>query len=527
MNKRNFLITSGSVASIMTLGYGLKEWSENIDLNINYVGMSLGHNIRDKGFESLLNFKKEFSDIVICGSGISALSCAWKLVISGFKGKIIMLSGPEKYGNSSGNMINNEIYPTGAHYLPLQNIESKHTREMLKFFNIIEKDEYSEKPYYNSKYLVFSPMERVLINDEWQEGLYKQSEDSHRFFSYIKSLKNQIGSDNKKLFSIPIAHHSKDTDDLDKLSFKQWLDKNNYMDKSLLAHLNYCCKDDYGTTIEQTSAWAGVHYFAARTGKCSNFNHETIMTWKEGNYFLANQLFNFIKDKITFINASCYKIDKSDMWNILATDGLNNNYQIKTNRVCLAMPLFVANKLFNQSIIDKTLISPYSSWIVANILFKSLPKELYNGIGLAYDNVVEKSDKLGYVFGSNQSLDISRDNKVITSYTSINLGDPKKVREYLSIISKHELKELVLHDLKVSYGTQIFNLIEKIDIHIRGHAMCYPEPGFLNRINYLNNKLIKLEQDNLFFSHSDLSSISIFEEASWHGISVAHKILSN
>ena len=57
--------------------------------------------------------------------------------------------------------------------------------------------------------------------------------------------------------------------------------------------------------------------------------------------------------------------------------------------------------------------------------------------------------------------------------------------------------------------------------------MCYPEPGFLNRIKYLNNKLIKLEQDNLFFSHSDLSSISIFEEASWHGISVAHKILSN
>ena len=28
--------------------------------------------------------------------------------------------------------------------------------------------------------------------------------------------------------------------------------------------MNYCCRDDYGATTDQHSAWAGIQYFASR-----------------------------------------------------------------------------------------------------------------------------------------------------------------------------------------------------------------------------------------------------------------------
>jgi hypothetical protein len=29
-------------------------------------------------------------------------------------------------------------------------------------------------------------------------------------------------------------------------------------------YMNYCCRDDYGATTNNTSAWAGIQYFASR-----------------------------------------------------------------------------------------------------------------------------------------------------------------------------------------------------------------------------------------------------------------------
>ena len=105
--------------------------------------------------------------------------------------------------------------------------------------------------------------------------LPKEDADSKRFFDLIGRLKQAYGDDGKKIFAIPIALSSIDETwrKLDHLTFQQWLDQEGYHSPELLWYLDYCCRDDYGQGIAQVSAFAGLHYFAARN------NAETVLTW--------------------------------------------------------------------------------------------------------------------------------------------------------------------------------------------------------------------------------------------------------
>jgi len=58
-------------------------------------------------------------------------------------------------------------------------------------------------------------------------------------------------------------------------------------------HVEYGCRDDYGTTLETTSAWAGLHYFASRDPE------GLIFTWPEGNGWLVRHLLSRIGERVT------------------------------------------------------------------------------------------------------------------------------------------------------------------------------------------------------------------------------------
>jgi hypothetical protein len=527
MNRRDLISIAMGIPAI----YGISKYvsyksTSGIQINLHYRGMAEGHLIRDGHIIAPEKQKEIQSDVCVIGSGISGLTCCWKLLSSGYKGNIVLVTGGELFGNSSDIKIENSSYPTGAHYLPLQNEESFHTRELLKFFDIIKSEEFSLKPNYNENHLVFSPMERVLYEKEWTEGLYKKTETSVRFFEFIDTFKNKIGSDGKKLFSIPLPLSSIDGLYLDKISFKDWLIENNYIEESLWDYLDYCCRDDYGTNISITSAWAGIHYFAGRTGKCANMEEETILTWKNGNAFLAQKLFDYIRNKITVIEGSAYKysIDKKN----ISVANLKNAefYSIKTKNTVFATPLNIINHICDTPILKKEILPDHSVWVISNFLLKELPREKYKGIGLSYDNVVFPSTNLGYVFSDNQSMDISRDKKVLTTYTC--LSDKKMLdsRKQLISMNKQDLFDLAIKDLLTSYGEHIYSLIESVDINIRGHAMPYPNVGFLYRNKSLQITTQDLKSKRIFLAHADLSGISIFEEASWWGYKAALDIIA-
>jgi hypothetical protein len=47
------------------------------------------------------------------------------------------------------------------------------------------------------------------------------------------------------------------------MTMLQWCAQDGYT-AQLLNYIDYCCRDDFGLGIKEVSAWAGIHYFAAR-----------------------------------------------------------------------------------------------------------------------------------------------------------------------------------------------------------------------------------------------------------------------
>ena len=89
-------------------------------------------------------------------------------------------------------------------------------------------------------------------------------------------------------------------------------------------------------------------------------------------------------------------------------------------------------------------------------------------------------------------------------------------------MKEEALKDLVLNDLKIAHP-EIEDFIIDIAFHKLGHGMISPVPDF---IFGEEKQLAKQNIDNkIFFAHTDLSGISIFEEAFHQGIRAAKEMI--
>jgi hypothetical protein len=112
--------------------------------------------------------------------------------------------------------------------------------------------------------------------------------------------------------------------------------------------------------------------------------------------------------------------------------------------------------------------------------------------------------------------------KVITYYKSFSTNDCKKARKKLYSMKEAELKSLVLEDLMKAHPL-IEDFILEMQFHKIGHAMIAPTP---DQIFGKNAKMAKEPvEEKVFFAHSDLSGISIFEEAFYQGTRTAEQML--
>jgi len=69
----------------------------------------------------------------------------------------------------------------------------------------------------------------------------------------------------------------------------------------------------------------------------------------------------------------------------------------------------------------------------------------------------------------------------------------------------------------------IAELVDRIDVMRWGHAMVTPRPGF---VRGEARQVFARPRGRLHFAHSDLSGLSIFEEAQYRGVLAAERILA-
>jgi hypothetical protein len=159
---------------------------------------------------------------------------------------------------------------------------------------------------------------------------------------------------------------------------------------------------------------------------------------------------------------------------------------------------------------------------VANLRLKEAPAG--RGVPLSWDNVIYGSESLGYVLANQQHLEIYPKDPVITFYLPLAEMNPVNARKKAYQRNHQEWAELVLTELEKAHPT-IREQVSNLDVWVWGHGMVAPTVGFIwGKARAQAQKSI---QHKIHFAHTDLSGLSIFEEAFYQGIKAAKKVISD
>ena len=524
LTRREFIFGGFGVAGLGVLsqlipGMNVSGIISNEKIPGSIVGASakFGHMLRDaKSFPQPTETIE--TDVAIIGGGIAGLSAAWKLKDK----KVIILELEQNLGGNSQSGENTvSPYPWGAHYVPLPTEESIYVRELFEKIGVIKGYD-SGLPIYDEYYLCHEPDERLYIYGRWQDGLVPSvgatDEDKHQyreFFSAMDSFKNAMGKDGKRAFAIPLDFSSQDNKFLqyDQITMAEFMRQRGWNSKYLNWYINYCCRDDYGATYNDVSAWAGIHYFASRAGKAANSQVQDVVTWPEGNGWLVKKLKTLIKAE-TKTSALVYEVNGNSVNYYDVAQ--NKTVLVKAKAIIMATPHFISARLTGNGMnVDKL---SYAPWMVANITLDAMPRG--EGQELSWDNVIYDSEMLGYVVATHQNLDSRPQKTVITYYWPLSEKSPKEARQAAIARSYDDWQKVLLTEL-LRVHPELKGKVRNIDVWLWGHGMVRPVPGY---IWGSERKELAKNKPPIFYAHSDMSGISIFEEAQYHGVKAAEAV---
>lgn len=463
-------------------------------------------------------------DVAIVGGGVAGLMAAWRLARAERGLRVVVLELGDQLGGTAawGQDPRRGAYPLGAHYLTLPSPEARHMRVLLRELGVIQGFDGAGRPVYDSAALCLAPQERLFVAGEWIHGLWPallaspaDERQRHAWGQETARWVARRGEDGLWAFSIPVALSSRDPDirRLADLSFAAWLDQQGFDSPLLRWELEYGCLDDYGTSLEQTSAWAGLHYHCARRpdpGHARDLGTH-VLTWPAGNGWLIQQLTR--RAGAELITGALVRRVQADgeLW----FEQGDRSRGLRAERVILATSSRVAD-----------LLAPpraerwpdFCPWRVAQIHVDELPAG--RGVPVAWDSVVYDSESLGYVTSTHQSGRYGGPS-VLTWYQPLWRGDPAVRRRELLFASRDDEARRVLEDLAACH-TDLRARTRRIDIGRWGHGTVRPVVG-LHGSGELDD--LARSRGHLHYAHTDLSGLSLFEEASWHGVRAAEEVL--
>ncbi len=365
---------------------------------------------------------------------------------------------------------------------------------------------------WDERWLCHTPQERLFIHGRWQEGLEPHigltKDDARqfdRFFKRVAELRAAGG------FTIPMDQGfrkaSRDDLALDRLTLSDWMRREGYFSPYLRWLVDYSTRDDYATGIDAVSAWAGLHYFAARESE-----EHGPLTWPEGNAFLARRLARAVASHVT-TNAMVSRVERAGTrWRVFAGETI-----YETDYVIWAAPTWLACWT-----VTRRRPPCHGISTLAGRQSDDGPLAGREGLEPAWDNVIYGSPALGYVVATHQSLRTHIPKTVWTFYWAMSQGNAMDQRRILLGGDWRYWCERIFADLERPHP-DIRACVERIDIFRIGHAMPRPAPGFLTHPNRL--ALCK-PSNNLAYANTDLSGLSLFEEAQYRGIEAARSAMA-
>jgi flavin-dependent amine oxidoreductase len=492
-----------------------------------------GHRVRDGLKIEIASDAWTNVPVMIVGGGVAGLTAAWHLQRSGFQDFVLMELEQAPGGTSRSGSNRLISFPWGAHYIPAPMQENVALVSLLDEMGVIEGRDKDGEPIIAEQFLCRDPEERIFYKGRWYEGLYLHAgataddeQQLDRFNAEVNRWVSWRDAKGRRAFTLPVSGCSDDAEvtALDRLSMSEWMDQRGLASPRLRWWVNYACRDDYGMTLEQTSAWAGLFYFCARVLK-PNVESQSLITWPEGNGRLVNHLYSKTQPHIQLDRAAVEinPLDDEAEISTLDRDGKNPR-GFKAQRVIFAAPQFIARHVirpYRENPPAHIAEFQFGSWMVANLALKDRPKHTSNrDFPLAWDNVFYDSDSLGYVVATHQR-GMDHGPTVFTYYYPLCDANAPAARTRLLETDWRGWADVALTDISRAHP-DIRQLAERLDVMRWGHAMIRPRTGFMwGQARREGAKPFR----SIHFAHSELSGVALFEEAFDHGLRAADEVL--
>jgi phytoene dehydrogenase-like protein len=480
---------------------------------------SLGHLVRDGGAPAPSG-PPERADVVVIGGGVSGLSAAWRLRDAGLDVLVLELE-PTLGGTSASSDDGVVPHPWGAHYLAAPNPEARAALRLLAEMGAVTGWDAASRPVFDPRLLCHAPQERVFHRGAWHPGLVPTAAldataraELARFAEVEAAMTARVGRDGRPWFQIPVALSSRDPEALalDEMTMAAWLDREGYRSPYLREYVRYATLDDFGGEPDDVSAWAGLHYFAARKLKTPELEGSHFLVWPEGNGRLVTALATAPARRRTGTLVTRVAPASNDRVAIDAFEPPARAYRVEARAAIVATPSFVARRVVAgaRPLPDRAA----SPWLVAN-LHVTRPVDP----DMAWDSVIWGADGLGYVDASHQRTSLS-ERTVLTYYRAFGARDVAASRARLASASWAELADDVLRDLAPAHPA-MREQIDRLDLCLWGHAMPRPRPGFLGARPFEAPVMLA---DRVAWAHVDQTGMALFEEAQARGVAAAEAI---
>jgi protoporphyrinogen oxidase len=499
----------------------------------------LGHRLRDQRPPEIAAERWERAGIVIVGAGIAGLAAARRLLAAGYDDFVILELDSAPGGTARSGANGTSAYPWGAHYITAPMKENGDMVALLRELDLVEGTDAAGEPVFREDVLCREPQERLFADGAWHEGLYLHAGESAddkqqlaRFKETIERFAAMRDGRGRRAFAVPTSRGSDDAEltALDRSSMAEWLERERFTSARLRWLVDYACRDDFGARPAQTSAWAGIHYYASRLLGPGR-DPQAVLTWPAGNGWLVGRLHEKVRAKLRLglavadvAPSSSAPAGKGSV-DVIAVGAPPAAVGIHAERVIFAAPQLVARAVvrpYRDAPPPHLSAFEYGAWMVANITLSSRPKARRRGEhAMAWDNVLRDSPSLGYVVATHQT---GRDHgpTVLTYYLPLCDEDPRAARRRLFAAGRDEWADVALADLESAHP-DIRSLATRVDVVRWGHAMVRPSPGFL--FGGARAAAARPLQ-GIHFAHTDLSGVALFEEAFHHGNRAADEALA-
>jgi hypothetical protein len=290
--------------------------------------------------------------------------------------------------------------------------------------------------------------------------------------------------------------------------------------------VEYACRDDYGSTSSQVSAWVAIWYFAARR-EDDQRRSEGYLSWPEGNGRLIQQMAKAVGAQRILKSTLVHTVIPGEEYCLIHAFDARAQAPLtfKARQVIFAGPRFVAARAiapWRESPPQFLREFEYGPWVVANLTLREQPRS--RGFPLAWDNVLYESQSLGYVVATHQAERSSPQGPTVwTWYYPLVGADVRAERARALSATYSDWEALVMADLAPAHqGLEAS--AERLEVWRWGHAMIRPRPGFF--WGSAKREAQRSLGRNLHFAHSDLGGMALFEEANWFGVRAAERVLA-